>query len=787
MKLKLIDREKIKYKPEGVVIDSSIGEFFIEGNDVKILIDSLVPLLDGTRTTDDILANTEQDLHANYTNLLQLMDRLGLIEEENSSWSEWYEVMGNRQRLFWHIWGEDLRRGLSNKLRSSSILILGDDLWIVITAIELATMGLGKLTLHSDTCAKRSGTYVPRFLRARLGMKMETPFRQYLSEIAPWCSVHTISDGHIEAEFSGHDLVVTSPRFSAHLMGKLENSILGTSAKVLYGSFHKMEAYIGPLFIPKLGGCWYCAESRLNAPSNFLNLSNSSKFMANEIVDYSSTRLISMDPLLGHLVALEAVKVVTNFIDSTLLNSVQILDLISMDSSNHKFVPPPVCAVCGGAEAINLGNDQAENNTLQIKDVLLDISSNWVDERLGVISRLGIRDEEREAPRIPICADAFLKADFWEMEKKKGSTVVGGKGINRESALISAIGEAIERYSATIILENKLTFCPSNQLSGDVLSPLDLGLYSDSQYDRPEFPFQRYNDSEPHYWIRGTWCDTLKPVWAPALVTFFSWPIGAEQPYCQVTTNGMASGLSIEDASLRAVYELVERDAAVLTWMCRLPVRGIYVNDQLQRSVLEVIQELAFVGIDVELYLLDVGHALPVILALGLGDGVNWPSLAVGTAAHLDPQNAILNAVTELGYTAKNVRNSALLTPHLEKMKPKDVRSFMDHGIYYMPSGRAENCEFIRNTQGYISVMEITQPEDLSLEYCIALLANNGIRVACIDITSADVAMSPFRVVRGLSSDLQPIHAGYGLERTMCNRLRETDHGNLNHEIHPYS
>jgi ribosomal protein S12 methylthiotransferase accessory factor len=45
--------------------------------------------------------------------------------------------------------------------------------------------------------------------------------------------------------------------------------------------------------------------------------------------------------------------------------------------------------------------------------------------------------------------------------------------------------------------------------------------------------------------------------------------------------------------------------------------------------------------------------------------------------------------------------------------------------------------------------------------------------VVLIDVTSADVATGPFRVMRAVSPDLQPIWYGYGMDRAPVERLRK--------------
>lgn len=60
-----------------------------------------------------------------------------------------------------------------------------------------------------------------------------------------------------------------------------------------------------------------------------------------------------------------------------------------------------------------------------------------------------------------------------------------------------------------------------------------------------------------------------------------------------------------------------------------------------------------------------------------------------------------------------------------------------------------------------------------SIQDCVSALYEAGMRVALIDVTSADVETGPFRVMRAVSPALQPIWSGDGLERTPVERGRK--------------
>jgi ribosomal protein S12 methylthiotransferase accessory factor len=68
---------------------------------------------------------------------------------------------------------------------------------------------------------------------------------------------------------------------------------------------------------------------------------------------------------------------------------------------------------------------------------------------------------------------------------------------------------------------------------------------------------------------------------------------------------------------------------------------------------------------------------------------------------------------------------------------------------------------------------------------CVAALAGAGIRVAAIDVTSPDVALTPLRVARVFGEYLQPIHFGAGNHRTNNPRLHRWLSGQPAQEPHP--
>jgi hypothetical protein len=105
--------------------------------------------------------------------------------------------------------------------------------------------------------------------------------------------------------------------------------------------------------------------------------------------------------------------------------------------------------------------------------------------------------------------------------------------------------------------------------------------------------------------------------------------------------------------------------------------------------------------------------------------------------------------------------------------QPEEVREMLHHASYYFPAERAGAFDRLRSGEAPIPFSELVEDsQERSLASCAAALAASGVRVALVDVTSPDVATGPFRVVRAVSPDLQPIYYGYGLERRPVERAR---------------
>ena len=129
--------------------------------------------------------------------------------------------------------------------------------------------------------------------------------------------------------------------------------------------------------------------------------------------------------------------------------------------------------------------------------------------------------------------------------------VSNGKGSNHEAAKVSALMEGVELFH----VENSEPYCFKYQTAEDF--PNNETVLKHRQL--PSFLERVYFSDQ----LKMNWCGVLNVLtgeksWLPASAIFFDQQYTAHQ----ATTNGLASGNHVIEASLHAIYELIERDTA---------------------------------------------------------------------------------------------------------------------------------------------------------------------------------------------------------------------------------
>lgn len=129
-----------------------------------------------------------------------------------------------------------------------------------------------------------------------------------------------------------------------------------------------------------------------------------------------------------------------------------------------------------------------------------------------------------------------------------------------EAARFRAAIESVERYCGAACTSEAIFAAPAD-LEGDYLDP---GLFPSVRFDRA--------DSSELRWVKATRLSSGAPVWVPAALVFVPFENPIEPVLGAQTSVGLAGGLGMEDATPRALFEVIERDQCLRSWRLGIPV-----------------------------------------------------------------------------------------------------------------------------------------------------------------------------------------------------------------------
>lgn len=221
-----------------------------------------------------------------------------------------------------------------------------------------------------------------------------------------------------------------------------------------------------------------------------------------------------------------------------------------------------------------------------------------------------------------------------------GISVMSGKGLTRPHALASALMEAIERHAG---LQDRRTTVRGSwaQLSRhhNALHPTQFVV--PGSFD--------IGDDDPLDWVAARSLFHHDPVLVPACTVFIPYeptsPSIAPRPS---SSNGLASGNTIEEATLHALFELIERDAEAFAIQTR-QIRDVDLDQIRWPEVRELIDRFEAAGLVLRVKDITGPIPVPTFLATAID-----PSLPVtmyangGKGTHLDPRIAIARAICEV-------------------------------------------------------------------------------------------------------------------------------------------
>ncbi len=236
-----------------------------------------------------------------------------------------------------------------------------------------------------------------------------------------------------------------------------------------------------------------------------------------------------------------------------------------------------------------------------------------------------------------------------------------GKGATPEQAKASAVMEAMERYSAELRDDDEIVLGTVQQVrdNGPMIEPVDLILPA-----RVMLGVENENIA----WTTGYDLIQGEEVWVPACAVYYPYYPDGDLQLFRFHTNGIASGNTIEEAILHAMFEVIERDAWSIAEAFDRTNADIIIDDE--NSVPgKLLKQFEENGVKIHLKDLTSDLGIPTIGASSDDVATKDPELLnIGVGTHLDPVIAATRALTEVAQSRTTHKHGLKVNANLVKV-----------------------------------------------------------------------------------------------------------------------
>jgi oxazoline/thiazoline synthase len=570
------------------------------------LYETLLPLVDGKRTADEIVEALQPNFPATHVYYaLLLLEQKGYITDSDQQFPR-------ANAGFWSLHGLDGRR-VDCKLAGTTVSIKA-------LSAHLAAEPLANALTGAGVRCGDEGDLTVVLVDDYLDLRLETINRSALS--------------------TGHSWVLAKPTGS--------------------------KPWVGPLFSPFKSGCWECFAYRLREDREL----ERSLLMGNEPsvpdCDTQLTRQIVYNILVMEVLKWIASEQESKLFGTVLSLDISTWLTETHALVRHPYCPAcgrdhrPIDSVpmevahrrimfsADGGYRCSTPEETLQRYGYHVSPITGAVralyrhphATSAINAYLAVIGRAG-REE-------PCAARALLNCS-------------GGKGMTAMQAKASALCEALERYSGAYQGYEPSVVSTLKALGDRAIHPNSCMLYSDEQYrSRAGGKTHRSKYSMVPEPFDETMEIRWSPVWSlsrkefrylPTSYCYFGYNDFPGLPRsigsCVACSNGNAAGNTLEEGILQALLELVERDSVGIWWYNSLRRPEVELSTFSEPYFGELQEHYQQAGRD--LWVLDVTADLqiPTCAAISSKADGGGPIL-LGFGCHLDARLAILRALTEM-------------------------------------------------------------------------------------------------------------------------------------------
>jgi ribosomal protein S12 methylthiotransferase accessory factor len=391
--------------------------------------------------------------------------------------------------------------------------------------------------------------------------------------------------------------------------------------------------------------------------------------------------------------------------------------VVELPYAERQFLPVPGCD-CDEGRRWTLTHTAKDHD----RDALARAEAG-LDDRVGVVTEVG---ETESFPAPYYLAQAASTERFSDAVAPRQAA---GVASDWDTAFMKALGESYERYAAGVYREAEFETLDADSVKDAVGPAAFVGPETDAEGgDRSWLPAEHLGTGETHH--------------LPAETVVYPPPTQSVRP---AVTTGLGLGSTERDALLSGLYEVVERDAAMLAWYSTFDPLEIVVGETEPFDTLR--RRARSERLDVTPLLLTQDVDVPVV-AVAV-ERETWPKFALGSAADLDPAAAAAGALEEALQNWMELRG-------MGREEAADADGAIGHY-----AGRPDAAASLTDAETRVP-LDSVGPDDpptgtAALSTLVERVTDAGLDPYATRLTTRDIEAMGFEAVRVVCPSAQPL------------------------------
>ncbi len=344
---------------------------------------------------------------------------------------------------------------------------------------------------------------------------------------------------------------------------------------------------------------------------------------------------------------------------------------------------------------------------------------------------------------------------------KKFRTNASGSAWSEKLAFIKGYIEMVERYA----------LIPSNKdfkdlvLSSETNLPAAIKInkfmkFSKQQMSDKSFAQKIATERDPIYWTEAIDLITNRSVFIPAQTVFC--PFGKKEKIIRTPiSTGASAGLDKNSTIIRAIFEVLERDSFISSYLGRLPGSVVNIANP-KGAIKDLLDEFSFYLLKPTIIKLDNDYNIPVILTILTDLTKNKPVVTFGLKCHTDLNRAIQGSLEESFHTRGWMRDE------LAKSDKSSIQALIknidhtyelkDRGLIWSQPFVLKYASFWLNNKKTINLSLKSSYPEITLDTLLNKIKKVGFDIYLKELSDPEITKLGFYACKVVIPQAQPLY-----------------------------